>query len=158
MKKITLALLLVCGLANSAELQHQFNSPAFSGVGYSSHVLTIKQLEDQQKDKNKAVIDALKAQAERDAANTPQARFIANLESRIYAQLAKQLTDSMFGEGATCTTAGVVCGMIPDIGGNSISWKLGAGADQGMIVIHIVNIANPTQTTEMKVPAGTFFF
>ena len=64
----------------------------------------------------------------------------------------------MFGEGATCTTAGVVCGMIPDIGGNSISWKLGAGADQGMIVINIVNIANPTQTTEMKVPAGTFFF
>ena len=30
----------------AAELQHSFNSPAFSGVGYSSHVLTIDQLED----------------------------------------------------------------------------------------------------------------
>ena len=38
----------------AAELQHNFNSPSFSGIGYSSHVLTIKQLEDQAKEKNKA--------------------------------------------------------------------------------------------------------
>ncbi len=158
LRYITVGLLLCTSGAGAAELQHNFNSPAFSGIGFSSHVLTIKQLEDQQKDKNKAAADALKAQAERDALNTPQARFIANLESRIYAQLAKQLTDSMFGEGATCTTAGVVCGSIPDLGGNSISWKLGAGADQGMIIITITNISNPSNTTVMKVPSGTFFF
>lgn len=159
LKLTTAGVLILCAShVNAAELQHNFNSPAFSGIGYSSHVLTIKQLEDQQKEKNKAVADALKAQAERDAQNTPQARFIANLESRIYAQLAKQLTDSMFGEGATCTTAGVVCGTIPDLGGNSITWKLGAGSDQGMIVITITNIANPSNTTVMKVPSGTFFF
>lgn len=159
--KNTLAILgavVTFNCAYGAELQHNFNSPAFSGVGYSSHVLTLKQLEDQQKDKNVAKAEALKAQAERDAANTPQARFIANLESRIYAQLAKQLTDSMFGEGATCTTPGVVCGTIPDLGGNSVTWKLGAGSDNGMIIINITNIANPTQTTEMKVPSGTFYF
>lgn len=143
---------------HGAELTHNFNSPAFSGLGYSSHVLTIKQLEDQATDKNKAASDALKAQAERDALNTPQARFIANLESRIYAQLAKQLTDSMFGEGAKCTTTGVVCGTIPDLAGNSVSWQLGAGSDAGMIVINITNIANPTQNTTMKVPSGTFAF
>lgn len=157
------AVLIVCAIlgssgANSAELSHNFNSPAFNGIGYSSHVLTIKQLEDQQKEKNQAKADALKAQAERDALNTPTARFIANLESRVYSQLAKQLTDSMFGEGATCTTAGVVCGSIPDLGGNSISWKLGDGSDTGMIVINIVNTANPSQTTTMKVPTGTFYF
>lgn len=142
----------------AAELTHQFNSPAFSGIGYSSHILTIKQLEDQAKEKNKAAAEALKAQAERDAANTPTARFIANLESRIYSQLAKQLTDSMFGEGATCTTRGVVCGSIPDIGGNKIEWKLGDGSDSGMIIITIQNLSNPTQVTNMKVPAGTFYF
>lgn len=146
------------GAALSAEIQHNFNSPAFSGSGYSSHVLTIKQLEDQQKEKNKAAADALKAQAERDAQNTPTARFIANLESRIYSQLAKQLTDSMFGEGATCTTRGVICGSIPDIGGNKIEWKLGDGSDNGMIVINIQNLSNPSQTTTMKVPTGTFYF
>jgi hypothetical protein len=64
----------------------------------------------------------------------------------------------MFAEGATCTTAGVICGSIPDIGGNNISWKLGDGKDSGMIIIDIVNNLNPSQSTIMKVPAGTFYF
>ena len=144
--------------AYSAELQHQFNSPAFSGSGFSSHVLTLKQLEDLQRDKNKAISDTLKAKAESEALNTPQAKFLANLESRIYSQLAKQLTDSMFGEGSTCTTKGVICGNIPDLGGNNITWKLGDGSDNGLIIINITNNSNPTQTTTMKVPAGTFYF
>ena len=154
----TSTLLMFCVTVNSAELQHQFNSPSFSGSGYSSHVLTLKQLEDLQKDKNKALADTLKAKAESEALNTPQAKFLANLESRIYSQLAKQLTDSMFGEGSTCTTRGVICGTIPDLGGNNITWKLGDGADNGLIIITIVNNANPLQTTTMKVPAGTFYF
>jgi len=154
----TSTLLMFCVTVNSAELQHQFNSPSFSGSGYSSHVLTLKQLEDLQKDKNKALADTLKAKAESEALNTPQAKFLANLESRIYSQLAKQLTDSMFGEGSTCTTRGVICGTIPDLGGNNITWKLGDGADNGLIIITIVNNSNPLQTTTMKVPAGTFYF
>jgi hypothetical protein len=144
--------------AYSAEIQHQFNSPAFSGQGYSSHVLTLKQLEDLQKDKNKALADPLKAKAESEALNTPQAKFLANLEARIYSQLAKQLTDSMFGEGSSCTTKGVVCGSIPDLGGNNITWKLGDGSDNGLIIITITSNSNPAQTTTMKVPAGTFYF
>ena len=144
--------------AFAAELQHQFNSPSFSGQGFSSHVLTLKQLEDLQKDKNKALADTLKAKAESEALNTPQAKFLANLESRIYSQLAKQLTDSMFGEGSTCTTKGVICGSIPDLGGNSITWKLGDGSDNGLIIITITNNGNPSQVTIMKVPAGTFYF
>ena len=150
-------------VAFAGEMVHQFNSPAFSGVGYSSHVLTIKQLEDQAKEKNKAAVEALKAKAEADAANTPQARFVANLESRVYSQLAKQLTDSMFGDGTsapTCTavTAGSVCGSIPDLAGNSVSWSLGAGSEQGMIIIRIQDLNNANNTTVMKVPAGTFYF
>lgn len=155
---VGLSLTLAVSGASAAEIQHNFNSPAFSGIGYSSHVLTIKQLEDQAKEKNQAKRDAEKAKAEADALNTPQARFISNLESRIYSQLAKQLTDSMFGEGATCTTKGVVCGSIPDLGGNKIEWKLGDGSDNGLIVITITNNSNPSQVTNMKVPAGTFAF
>ncbi len=162
MKKLVILTMLVPSIVLSAELTHNFNSPAFSGVGYSSHVLTIKQLEDQQREKNVAKADALKAQAERDAANTPQAQFVANLQSRIYAQLAKQLTDSLFGasEAPTCTiaTAGAVCGSIPDLAGNSVEWKLGTGSDTGMIIITITNLTNPAQTTTMKVPSGTFAF
>lgn len=157
-KTILLLSMIASTAAMSAELQHNFNSPAFNGMGYSSHVLTIKQLEDQAKEKNKLEAERIKAEAERAAKDTPQARFVANLESRIYAQLAKQLTDSMFGEGATCTTRGIVCGSIPDLGGNKIEWKLGDGSDTGYIIISIVNIANPSNTTTMKVPSGTFFF
>jgi len=154
---LTISVMLIFS-AYSAELQHQFNSPAFSGSGFSSHVLTLKQLEDLQRDKNKAISDTLKAKVESEALNTPQAKFLANLESRIYSQLAKQLTDSMFGEGSTCTTKGVICGSIPDLGGNNITWKLGDGSDNGLIIINITNNSNPTQTTTMKVPAGTFYF
>jgi hypothetical protein len=158
---ILLTLLMILNyqpFASASELVHHFNSPSFSGIGWSSHVLTIQQLETNATDKNNARSEALRVQAIRDSQNTPQARFVANLESRIYSQLAKQLTDSMFGEGATCTDAGVECGSIPDLAGNSISWQLGAGSDTGMIVITIVNIADPTQNTVMKVPSGTFAF
>lgn len=149
---------LLTSSVQAGELVHQFSSPAFSGQGYSTHVLTIKQLEDQSKERNESAEDALRARAEAAAKDTPQARFIANLESRIYSQLAKQLTDSMFGEGATCTVAGVVCGTIPNLGGNSISWMLGSGSDAGMIIITIQDLSNANNITEMKVPAGTFYF
>jgi hypothetical protein len=155
---IITTLLCFTATAPAAEIQHNFNSPSFSGIGYSSHVLTLYQLETQAKDKNKATADAQEAKAKAEEMNTPQARFISNLESRVYSQLAKQLTDSMFGEGATCTTRGVICGNIPDLGGNKIEWMLGSGSDNGMIIINITNNTNPSQVTTMKVPSGTFAF
>lgn len=161
-----LLLIATISLSNplyAGELIHNFNSPAFSGAGYSSHVLTIKQLEDQAKSSNKAAEDALRAKAEAESLNTPQARFLANLESRIYSQLAKQLTDSLFSDGTTtpscsASTAGQVCGTIPDLGGNSVSWKLGTGSDAGMVIITIQSLSNAANLTTMKVPSGTFYF
>lgn len=157
--KNTLAILgivMTINYANGAELQHNFNSPSFSGIGYSSHVLTLYQLETQAKDKNKAAADAIKAKAESDALNTPQAKFQANLESRIYSQLAKQITDSLFGtNGAPQCVANSsgVCGDM-EVAGNNITWKV----EGTNIVVRIENISNPSQYTEMKVPSGTFGF
>ena len=142
--------------ANSAELVHIFNSPSFSGIGYSSHVLTLQQLETQAKDKNKAAADALKAKQESDALNTPQAKFKANLESRIYSQLAKQITDSLFGvNGVPVCTANNAgnCGEM-EVAGNFITWKV-SGTN---IVVRIENVLDPRQFTEMIVPSGTFGF
>ena len=148
----------------AAELQHNFNSPAFSGIGYSSHVLTIKQLEDQARDKNKAAAEALKAKAEADAQNTPTARFLANVEARIFSQLAKQMTDSLFGEGASCSsgTSSNPCGQINNVGGeggNTIRWWVEAGSN-GAQMIHI-QVSNPNdsrQNTDMVIPANSFYF
>jgi hypothetical protein len=142
--------------ANSAELVHIFSSPSFSGIGYSSHVLTLYQLETQARDKNKAAADALKAKQESDALNTPQAKFKANLESRIYSQLAKQITDSLFGvNGVPVCTANNAgnCGEM-EVAGNFITWKV-SGTN---IVVRIENVLDPRQFTEMIVPSGTFGF
>lgn len=157
MKRVLIGLGITLAVCNAfaAEIQHSFNSPAFSGVGYSSHVLTIHQLETQAKDKNKSAADAIKAKAESDALNTPQAKFQANLESRIYSQLAKQITDSLFGtDGAPqCTPTNGVCGEM-QVAGNNITWKV-AGSN---IVVRIENALDPRQYTEMIVPSGTFGF
>lgn len=162
---VVLMALLLPSIVTAAELTHNFNSPAFSGIGYSSHVLTIKQLEDQQKDKNKAAQEALQAKIERDAANTPVARFLANVESRIFSQLAKQMTDSLFGEGAnacapTATGASInYCGTINNVGGetngSTIRWWITEGTNGNLI--HI-NVNGPGGNTTMTIPANTFFF
>jgi hypothetical protein len=158
LKKMLLLIIVTFSMDISAtELTFNYNSPSFSGIGYSSHVLTLNQLETQATEKNRAAAEALQAKAEAAAQNAPQAKFLANLESRIYSQLAKQLTDSMFAEGATCTTPGVICGTIPDLGGNTVSWKLGDGSDTGLIILTIMNNTS-NQSTTMKVPAGTFYF
>ena len=81
--------------AFASELVHQFNSPAFTGMGYSSHVLTIEQLEKQRQQKIKDEKQSAIDKAERDAKNTNIAKFLVNVESRIYAQLSKQLAGQM---------------------------------------------------------------
>lgn len=159
-QKLIVTILLLSSTSFAAQLDHSFSSPSFSGVGYSSHVLTVKQLEDQAKASNRAAAESLKAAAEAAANNTPQAQFVANLQSRIYSQLAKQVTDSLFGATGTptCTTAGDWCGNIDNLAGNSVQWKLGSGADAGLIIIQINNLTNSSQNATIKVPAGTFAF
>ena len=151
---LILALLPISVIA--AEIQHTFSSPSFSGIGYSSHVLTLQQLETQARDKNKAAADAIKAKAESDALNTPQAKFQANLESRIYSQLAKQITDSLFGvNGVPVCSANSAgnCGQM-EVAGNNITWKV-VGTN---IIVRIENVLDPRQYTEITVPSGTFGF
>lgn len=156
MKRLIILAVLIPAFTSAAELQHNFNSPSFSGIGYSSHVLTIKQLEDQAKEKNKAAKEAEQARAEREAANTPQAQFVANLQSRIYAQLAKQITDTLFGATGQPSCSGNGCAGTVDVANNTVSWSL--SPDGKNINITIRNNANPSEFTSMTVPVGTFAF
>lgn len=160
-KTLLCGILVTAGPGLASELVHTFSSPSFSGIGFSSHVLTLQQLENQAKDRNQAQADALTARAAAAAANTPQARFLANIESRIYAQLAKQITDSLFGTDGAPSCASLdpynQCGAV-NIAGNDISWRLGNPdntAEAGMIVI---SISGASGDVEMKVPSGTFYF
>jgi hypothetical protein len=135
----------LASVADAGELVHQFNSPAFSGVGYSSHILTLEQIEASRK---KAIADAQKAavdQAARDAKNTNLAKFLVNVESRIYAQLSKQLADSMFAEGSG--TQGSM-----DFQGTSISW-LKTATDVTLTIIETNG-----NRTDVTVPIASFGF
>jgi curli production assembly/transport component CsgF len=146
MKKIIISVLASVATSTvSAQLVHQFNSPSFSGSGYSSHVLTIEQLEASRR---KAIADAQKAaqeKAERDAKNTNLAKFLVNVESRIYAQLSKQLADAMFAEGSA--TTGTF-----DFQGTSISY-VKTGTDVTLTIVETNG-----NRTEITVPLSSFSF
>jgi hypothetical protein len=147
-----LALLAVCSITQSSELVHNFNSPAFSGLGYSSHVLTIYQLEQQQKEKNRAEASALKAEALRIEANKPQNKFKANLESKIYNEIATKVSQSLFN--GTCSQDTGSCGNIANLAGNSVEWTVNGG----MITIKITNLTDPSQDLTMTMPVATFSY
>jgi hypothetical protein len=141
---IAMALLVIATQAGAAELVHQFNSPAFNGVGYSSHALTIEQLESQRR---KALADAAKSAADqvaRDAKNTNLAKFLVNVESRIYAQLSKQLADAMFSEGGNSGEL--------NFQGTNIFWLKTATE------VTLTIMENSGNRTEITVPIGSFAF
>ena len=83
--------------AHASEIVFQFKNPSFSGIGAGAQWLTI---ENQEATRKKAIQDkieaALKAEAQAEQ-NSILNKFMTNLESRIYSQLAKQLTDNLFG-------------------------------------------------------------
>lgn len=131
--------------ATASELVHSFNSPSFNGVGYSSHILTIEQLESQRKQKIKDDLKAAADKAERDAKNTNIAKFLVNVESRIYAQLSKQLADAMFAEG------GENSGQM-DFQGTNISW-VKTGSEVTLTIIE-----SSGNRTDITVPLASFAF
>lgn len=127
------------------EMTHSFKNPSFSGVGTSAHWLTI---ENQEANRKKALKDEIKAyqeDLEREAENTTLARFIRNLESRIYAQLSRQLVDNLFGE--TPNESGTL-----ELEGNTIEYSV-----DGDFITLIITDADGN-TTEITLPIGDFSF
>lgn len=154
MKKTLLALsILLCGTAQSADLVHEFKSPAFSGIGYSSHVLTIEQLEANRKQKIKDDQKAAEEKALRDVQSTNAYKFKNNLESRIYAQLSKQIADKLFGEsacsGSACTDAGETTTPF----GDTIKWR----RENDIIYVQVYNSSGQL-LADFNTPVGSFAF
>ena len=146
MKKIIIAIcLLFSNLIYATELVQQFHSPAFSGNGYSTHVLTIEQIESQRKQKIKDEQKAAEQKAELAAKQTNLAKFLVNVESRIYAQLSKQLADEMFAEGGSDTGN-------MNFQGTNISWYK-TGSDVTLTIIE-----ENGNRTEVTVPIAGFSF
>ena len=92
------AFLFVTPFLLADEMVHKFKSPSFSGVGTSSHYLTIENQETNRRQAIKDEIAALAEKLEREKNNTVEARWMRNLACRIYASIARQVADALFGE------------------------------------------------------------
>ena len=142
------SLFLLCLLSvNSLAVQmtHTFKSPSFNGNGYSAHVLTIENQEFSRSEAIREKKAAAERQAIRDASNTNRSKFIKNVESRIYAQLSKQLVDSMFGEAAS--TSGTVT-----FEGTTISYT------KSNDTVDLTIVDTNGSSTIITVPVGDFTF
>lgn len=147
LKMSFLALIVFLTTASAGELIHEFKNPSFSGQGYSNHVLALEQLQFTRDAEITKKQEREERDAKRDEENEVINKFIKNVESRIYANLSKQLVDNMFSStGADTGTA--------EIEGATIFWE--RDVDLGTIAIRITE-ADGTVTT-VSVPVGDFGF
>jgi membrane-bound inhibitor of C-type lysozyme len=124
---------------------YQFKSPSFNGVGYSSHVLTIENQEFTRRVQVEKDIQGALDKAKADKANTNLAKFLNNLESRIYAQISQNLATAMFANGGS--TSGTL-----NFEGNTIFWS-----KDGTAVTMTVTDVTGNQTT-VVIPLSQFQF
>tara|TARA_B100000780_G_scaffold188923_1_gene132848 strand:- start:2 stop:460 length:459 start_codon:yes stop_codon:yes gene_type:complete len=147
----SLLCIFLTNTSTASDLTHKFGNPSFSKEGYSQHALSIEQLQyTRENDRVKDIKSAI-SQAERDEKNKTINKFISNVESRIYANLSKQLVDNMFGTSCTsnCATSGTAT-----VEGSTIYWVKDSSTD-----IISLTITDPTGTVStLSVPVGDFTF
>ena len=147
-----LVTLILLPSVSAGEMIWGFKSPAFHyGNGYSSHVLSVEQLQHNRKQDLKDKADAEARRIERELENTTLNKFVKNVESRIYATLSKQMVDSMFADCSTnCANSGSA-----EIEGSQISWV--KDAVTGEITLNVIE--EDGSTTTITIPgAGEFNF
>jgi len=144
-------IMILGATAQASELTHEFGNPAFSGNGYSQHVLSIEQLQYSRKNDAKDAEKSAAAAKKREEENTTINKFIKNVESRIYANLSKQLVDNMFGTECTgtCPSSGTA-----NVEGSTIYWIKDSTTDN--ITLTITDTTG--NVTTMTVPIGDFQF
>ena len=151
---VTFTLTLLTTSILASDLVHEFKNPAFSGNGYSNHVLSVDQLQSQRKKDNEADAKSEAAAAARAEKNTVINKFIANVESRIYANLSKQLVDNMFGTSCDSTTTTCPTSGTSEIEGATIYWV----KDTTTEIITLTITDENGNVTSMSVPIGDFVF
>ena len=130
--------------SKSSELTFGFSNPSFSGIGQSSHYLTIENIERTRQ----AAIDAKrKSDADKvisDAKNTAIAKFKANIEARFYTALAKQITDNVFGTDGLQQDSGT---FTSPVGGEVVTWTTPGGT--GNVVVTVTETDGTVTTFTM---------
>ena len=150
---IALLLALTISQIKATEIVHKFSNPSFSGVNQSAHYLTIDEQERTRKEKLRADAQEALEEAEREAQNTTLAKFLRNLESRIYSTLAKDISESLFNYDNPASSENPIYGEI-ELEGNIIQW-LNNGTTITLTIIEMADGVEISRTT-ITIPVGSF--
>ena len=114
-----LILFFYAGILPADQIVQEFKSPSCSGIATSSHYLTIDEQEKTRRDEEAEKVENALKEAEREAENTTLAKFLRNLESRIYSQLSRDIAESLFnseggGTGGSIELEGSIITFVND--------------------------------------------
>jgi hypothetical protein len=160
MKKTLLAVAmgLFAVMPAHAELIQQFKNPAFSGIGWSSHVLTIESIEKSRRDAITSQKKSEEQAAITAAENTPLARFMGLFQSQVYAQLSTQLSNNLFQNKCASADGGTIPGCVnPATGnflldGNTVTWQ------KSSTDVKLTVVDRAGSVTVVNVPIASFSF
>ena len=148
MKWLTYYLIIILlgftATSSGDEIVQEFKSPSFSGIGTSSHYLTIDEQEKSRRDEIAEDIESALKDAEREADNTTLAKFLRNLESLVYSQLSRDIAESLFDSEKGGTGGSIV------LEGSTIKF-----VNDGINITLTVIDENGT-ITEIIIPVGIF--
>ena len=147
---LLIILLLITSSAYSQNIRHEFKSPSFSGIGTSSHYLTIENQQfTRQKDLEKKHEEKLRAELAA-IENSTLNRFLRNVESRIYSELSRQLVTNLFSQGMY--GAGEI-----EMQGYMIRYEQDVDQDGfDVLKLTITSITDPADVTIITIPIGAF--
>ena len=145
MRLVGIILLLLTTSIQASSLSFGFANPSFSGNGFSTHALSIGQLEFNRQKEIDEDAAAVIAKAERDEKNSVMNKFITNVESRIYATLSKQLVENMFG----------ICSQVEIDAGTCTVTTSGTATYMGAVMVWSRDDVNNTITLTITQPDGT---
>lgn len=158
MIKFLYSILLLAFISSNVyadEIVQKFKNPSFSGIGASAHWLTIENQEKSRRDEIEEALEAAARAAQREEDNSTLAKFIRNLESRIYAQLSKQLVENMFSNEDAASYGSFV------LEGNTVTYQRTTceagmeGCTVGGDVIILTITDEQGSTTTITIPIGT---
>ena len=144
---------IVTQALNADELVHKFGNPSFSGINQSAHYLTIDEQERTRKEKIRQDVQDALEEAQREADNTVMAKYLRNLQSRIYSTLAKDISESLFNYGNVPTIDNPIAGEI-NLEGNILRW-----VNNGVTITLTIEEwfdGVLISTTEIVIPIGSF--
>ena len=140
---IVFVLSVVAVNVNASPIVHEFKNPSFNGIGASAHYLTIDEQETKRRDELAERIQSELEEIQREIDNSTLNKFLNNLQSRIFSNLSRDISDMLFSEDGG--TGGTI-----DLEGNSISFS-----NDGEYITLTVIDENGT-ITEIVIPIGVF--